>query len=109
VALAFALFVLSFILLLLVSRRMYDTSAAGAVANDEFDPLVEFCDSHDLSRREQDVLYFLIDGRTNAETAKELGVTEATVKFHVSNILKKTGCASRNDVAKLYNKSLKER
>lgn len=111
VASAFALFALSYFLLLRLWGRMYGAAAgddADAVC-DEYDPLVEFCGEHGLSMREREVLYFVLAGRTNAETAHELGVTEGTVKFHMTNILKKTGCANRNGVAKLYNRSLKGR
>ncbi len=41
----------------------------------------------DLSAREQQVLSFLAGGRSNKEIATQLGITEATVKCHVSAIL----------------------
>lgn len=41
----------------------------------------------DLSSREREVLLHMVDGKTNREIANLLGITEATVKCHVSTIL----------------------
>lgn len=40
--------------------------------------------------------------RTNAEAAAELFVAEATVKYHVRNLLRKTGCKNRLELMSLY-------
>ena len=42
-----------------------------------------------LTNREKDVLLLVKEGYTNQEIAKELYITEFTVKSHVSSILKK--------------------
>jgi DNA-binding NarL/FixJ family response regulator len=41
----------------------------------------------DLSPREREVLSLMAQGKTNKEIASDLGITEATVKCHVSVIL----------------------
>lgn len=41
----------------------------------------------DLSPREREVLSLMVHGKSNREIAAELGITEATVKCHVSVIL----------------------
>jgi DNA-binding NarL/FixJ family response regulator len=49
----------------------------------------EIPDLEDLSPREVEVLRLLAAGRSNAQIADELAVSEATVKTHVSNLLAK--------------------
>jgi len=61
-----------------------------------------FAARHELSLRERDVLRFVLAGKSNAEVAGELHVSERTVKFHVSNLLKKTGCKTRVQIVDLY-------
>ena len=61
-----------------------------------------FAAHHDLSAREREVLRLVLDGRTNSEIAGELFVSESTVKFHVRNLLKKTGCTNRLELSKRY-------
>ena len=48
-----------------------------------------------LTPREQDVLRLVIDGYTNREIGKELGVTEDTIKKHMQGILAKLDATSR--------------
>ena len=49
----------------------------------------------DLSSREQEVLRHLVDGLSNKEIANLLGITEATVKCHVSTILMRLNVSDR--------------
>jgi NarL family two-component system response regulator LiaR len=52
---------------------------------------------HDLSDREREVLALMVEGLSNLEIAERLVVSQATVKFHVSNILSKLGVDSRTE------------
>jgi DNA-binding NarL/FixJ family response regulator len=54
-----------------------------------------------LTARELEVLAFLVTGRSNGEIAKDLFISDKTVSVHVSNILRKTGTASRLEAAAL--------
>ena len=47
------------------------------------------------------MLGHLVANRTYAEIATALFISEKTVSVHVSNLLRKTGCASRREVAAL--------
>jgi DNA-binding NarL/FixJ family response regulator len=49
----------------------------------------------DLSVREREVLDLIVKGRSNKEIATELGITESTVKCHVSVILMRLNVSDR--------------
>jgi DNA-binding NarL/FixJ family response regulator len=49
----------------------------------------------DLSPREQEVLHLLVNGKSNKEIASQLGITNATVKCHVSTILMRLNVSDR--------------
>ncbi len=48
-----------------------------------------------LSARERTVLRRIADGLSTKQIARELGITERTVKFHVSSIMNKLGADTR--------------
>jgi DNA-binding NarL/FixJ family response regulator len=50
-----------------------------------------------LTRREAEVLQLLVRGRTNRAIAKDLLISEGTVKYHVKNVLRKLHATSRAD------------
>ncbi|WP_322740999.1 response regulator transcription factor family protein [Streptomyces hygroscopicus] len=54
-----------------------------------------------LRARELEVLEHLARGRRNRDIARELHISESTVKFHVANILEKLGVGSRGEAAAL--------
>lgn len=54
-----------------------------------------------LTRREREVLGHLVAGRTYAEIAEALGISEKTVSVHVSNLLRKSRTTSGREAAAL--------
>lgn len=61
-----------------------------------------FCLQNDLSSREREVLRMVIDNRSNGEISEALFISESTVKYHVRNVLQKTGCKNRGELQKKY-------
>lgn len=53
----------------------------------------------DLTRREREVLQWLVKGMTNEEIADKLILSPATVRLHVSNVLMKLHAANRTTAA----------
>ncbi len=53
----------------------------------------------ELSDRELEILHLIADGRSNADIADKLVISEKTVKGHVSNILSKLHLADRTQAA----------
>ena len=53
--------------------------------------------SEEITSRETDVLRMLAEGLVNKKIAARLGISEHTVKFHISSILDKLGASTRTE------------
>ncbi|GAA3345961.1 hypothetical protein GCM10020358_55110 [Amorphoplanes nipponensis] len=53
----------------------------------------------ELTAREREVIGCLAEGMSNKQIAQALGISVRTVTVHVSNLLRKTGAASRTEAA----------
>lgn len=62
-------------------------------------------DSSEFTDREKDVLRSLTLGLSNQEIGDRLFMSVNTVRFHISNLLTKTGCATRTELAILAARS----
>jgi DNA-binding CsgD family transcriptional regulator len=51
-----------------------------------------------LTRREREILFWVGDGMSNKEIARQLGLSPLTVKLHVHSIFCKTGTRSRYEL-----------
>ena len=64
----------------------------------------------DLTPREREVLKLIASGRANKEIGSELGITERTVKTHISNIFSKLQLTDRTQAALyVHNRGLLEK
>ena len=54
-----------------------------------------------LTARERNVLQYLVDGLSNKEIARSLGLSDGTVKVHLHNIYAKTGVNNRTSLVAL--------
>ena len=73
-----------------VTRRLLDRFAATLPAGDQSSEVLA-----QLTSRETEVLRLVAGGMSNAEIASELVVSEATVKTHISSLLRKLGLRDR--------------
>ncbi|TQJ32004.1 response regulator transcription factor [Microbacterium sp. SLBN-146] len=72
-----------------VTRRLIELVGPGAV------PATPLPGSDALTDRERDVFRAIADGRTNSEIARDLFLSESTVKTHVGRVLTKIGARDR--------------
>lgn len=60
-------------------------------------PLDSANDHASLTGRELEILRLVASGATNGDIARQLWITQQTVKFHVSNVYRKLGVANRTE------------
>ncbi len=58
-----------------------------------------------LTKREYEVMTFVIKGLLNKQTALEMGITEYTVKVHRGRVMEKTGVESVAELVRLWERS----
>jgi two-component system nitrate/nitrite response regulator NarP len=90
-------------------ERLLDAVEAVARGKMVF-PFLDISGIHDdpldtLSPRERELLAELGSGRTNAELARNLGVSVNTVKFHLRNLFDKLQVRSRAHAVQLWHES----
>ena len=76
--------------------------APPAPARSEREIFDAFSARYELSPREREVVRLALDDKANADIAAVLFVPESTVKYHMRNALKKTGCKNRSELLAKY-------
>ena len=82
---------------------LLSTSTAETLAAVYGDHPIEVGDelSEEITSRETEVLKMLAEGLVNKDIAVRLGISEHTVKFHISSILDKLGASTRTEAVTL--------
>lgn len=93
-----AAFVICIFLFFYLYRSLYMQPAATLR-----DRSLAFAETYGLSSRETQMLEMIVEGSSNKDIAAKLFISENTVKFHIRNLLKKTGCANRSGLISLFN------
>lgn len=97
-----AIFAIATVLFFVLYNRLYMNVTVKETNADEY--FIRFAQSYGISLREQEVLRLLLAKQSNGEISANLFISENTVKFHMRNMLKKTGCSNRNEIIALYSK-----
>ncbi len=81
--------------------EIMDRTMAGEHIFPDSPPVTHFglAESTELSERETEVLRLLAQGLTDREIGSKLFMSASTVRFHITNLLEKTGYASRTELA----------
>jgi NarL family two-component system response regulator LiaR len=77
-----------------IARKLMDTMRSARPTSPTPDRV-----TIDLTDREREVIQFVARGRSNAEIAQALVISDKTVKTHISNILSKLNLADRTQLA----------
>ena len=58
---------------------------------------------YSLTPREKEIVALILTGETNAVIARNLFISESTVKKHINNVFRKLGITSRWELLKLIS------
>ncbi|MBP5221669.1 MAG: hypothetical protein J6Z35_00730, partial [Lachnospiraceae bacterium] len=68
-------------------------------------PAPDYCARYGLTQRETEVLDCILSGQSIAEISEALFISQRTVKFHITNLLRKTGATSQRNCSCCCTKS----
>ncbi len=86
------------------NKKLTETNSRKPSANEiSEEKLLAYKTHYGLSVRETDVLAHILKDRSINEMAEELFISPSTVKFHVANLLKKTGAGSQRRLKQIVS------
>ena len=86
------------------NKKLTETNSRKPSANEiTEEKLLAYKNRYGLSVRETDVLAHILKDRSINEMAEELFISPSTVKFHVANLLKKTGAGSQRRLKQIVS------
>lgn len=83
-----------------LSYRLYQQKISGDIGGDKI-TISAAVDKYSLTRREETILRFLMEGRTNAAICEEITISENTLKKHILNLYRKLGINNRVNLFKM--------
>ena len=87
------------------SKRVIALTVEELAARSVNPPVGKLAFGKRLSPREQEIVQLIVGGLSNLEAANRLGITEATVKAHLTHIFQKLALRGRAQLAARYNGS----
>ena len=88
----------------ITNSKLTETNSRKPSANEiTEEKLLAYKNRYGLSVRETDVLAHILKDRSINEMAEELFISPSTVKFHVANLLKKTGAGSQRRLKQIVS------
>jgi DNA-binding NarL/FixJ family response regulator len=90
------------------NNRVITLTVAELVARSVAPPVGKQAFHERLSPREQEIVQLVVDGLSNLEAANRLGISEATVKAHLTHVFQKLALRGRAQLAARYHGRLPE-
>ncbi|MHC5225427.1 LuxR C-terminal-related transcriptional regulator [Ignatzschineria sp. LJL83] len=80
-------------------QKVISSESLFQIMDDTLHPISQDVDTTHITPREREILTWLIKGDSNKQIARELNISESTVKIHIQNILRKMDVSSRVEAA----------
>jgi DNA-binding CsgD family transcriptional regulator len=68
--------------------------------------LDDFCERHQLTDREKEILCLILDGKSNTEIGRKIFISTHTVRNHVHSIFQKLAVKNRVELVNLVRDAL---
>ena len=84
--------------------QLTNSSVENEASNNTKDMNSKTEETINLTRREKEILSYLLDGKTNKEVSLILDISLNTVNNHVANIYEKSGVKNRVELVNKFSK-----
>lgn len=87
---------------LVIVAIMTDNIKYSSSSQSESKRFYKLCIEYNLTSREQEICRLIIENNSDDEIANKLFISKPTVRFHISNIFKKTKAKSRIEIKRMF-------
>ncbi|WP_295156198.1 helix-turn-helix transcriptional regulator [uncultured Brachyspira sp.] len=89
----------------IVNNKIYNANESNSINNNKkYDYKEDNTENINLTKREREILSYLLDGKTNKEVSLILDISLNTVNNHVANIYEKSGVKNRVELVNKFSK-----